>query len=128
MCAHESRAWSSLMDGISHMGPCRACKNNGDATWPLSAGCSKRYSEPASRPARRSDAVRSTKRFACCSSRWCGGGTSGRPVMWSRSRTGGGPPSGTSALKKRLIEKVEQGREATIAANAPAEQRSSSRE
>eukprot|EP00965_Chrysotila_dentata_P003196 103979-Pleurochrysis_carterae.AAC.1 len=30
--------------------------------WPLSAGCSKRYLEPASRAARRSDAVRSTSK------------------------------------------------------------------
>eukprot|EP00965_Chrysotila_dentata_P211590 6186548-Pleurochrysis_carterae.AAC.2 len=49
------------MDGMSHTGPWRACKNSGDAMWSLSAGCSKRYSEPASRPARRSDAVRSTR-------------------------------------------------------------------
>eukprot|EP00965_Chrysotila_dentata_P030990 1032003-Pleurochrysis_carterae.AAC.1 len=72
---------------------------------PLSAGCSKRYSEPASRPARRSDAVRSTSTFACCSSRWCASGTFASPEMWSRSRTGGGPPSGTSASKNRLTEK-----------------------
>eukprot|EP00965_Chrysotila_dentata_P070386 2325791-Pleurochrysis_carterae.AAC.1 len=32
------------------------------------------------------------------------------------SRTGGGPPSGTLALKKRLTENVEQGGDAMIAA------------
>eukprot|EP00965_Chrysotila_dentata_P205518 6183000-Pleurochrysis_carterae.AAC.3 len=53
---------------------------------------------------------------------------SGSPVVWSRSRTGGGPPSGTSAVKNRLTENVEHGGEATIAANTPAEQRSSSLE
>eukprot|EP00965_Chrysotila_dentata_P047397 1572320-Pleurochrysis_carterae.AAC.1 len=95
---------------------------------PLSAGCSRRYSDPASRPARRSDTVRSTSRLACCKSRWCAGGTSGRPKMCSRSRTGGGPPSGTSASKKRLTEKVKHGGDAMIAAYVPAEQRSRSLE
>eukprot|EP00965_Chrysotila_dentata_P212933 6187332-Pleurochrysis_carterae.AAC.2 len=95
---------------------------------PLSAGCSRRYSDPASRPARRSETVRSTRRLACYSSRWCAGGTSGSPAMCSRSRTGGGPPSGTSASKKRLTEKVEQGGDAIIAAYVPTEQRSSSLE
>eukprot|EP00965_Chrysotila_dentata_P004067 131586-Pleurochrysis_carterae.AAC.1 len=47
--------------------------------------------------------------------------------MWSRSRTGGGPPSGTLPAKKRLTENVEHGGDATIAAYAPAEQRSSRR-
>eukprot|EP00965_Chrysotila_dentata_P056730 1882316-Pleurochrysis_carterae.AAC.1 len=116
MREQESRACRSVIEGKSQMGPCRACRNSGDARWPLSAGCSKRYSEPASRPARRSDAVRSTRILACCSSRWCTGGISGSPVMWSRSRTGGGPPSGTLALKKRLTENVEQGGDAMIAA------------
>eukprot|EP00965_Chrysotila_dentata_P139412 4610015-Pleurochrysis_carterae.AAC.2 len=46
----------SAIDGKSQIGPCRACRNSGEARWPLSAGCSSRYSEPASRPARRSDA------------------------------------------------------------------------
>eukprot|EP00965_Chrysotila_dentata_P248605 6208433-Pleurochrysis_carterae.AAC.3 len=55
-------------------------------------------------------------------------GTSGRPMMCSRSRTGGGPPSGTSASKKRLTEKVEHGGDAMIAAYVPAEQRSRSLE
>eukprot|EP00965_Chrysotila_dentata_P136358 4509437-Pleurochrysis_carterae.AAC.2 len=72
--------------------------------------------------------VRSTRTFACCSSRWCCGGTSGSPVMLARSRTGGGPPSGTSPAKKRLTENVEHGGEATMAAYAPAEQRSRRRE
>eukprot|EP00965_Chrysotila_dentata_P136059 4498429-Pleurochrysis_carterae.AAC.2 len=110
------------------MGPCRACRNSGDAMCPLSAGCSRRYSEPASRPARRSDTVRSTRRLACCSSRWCVEGTSGSPMMCSRSRTGGGPPSGTLASKERLTENVEQGGDAIIAAYVPAEQRSRSLE
>eukprot|EP00965_Chrysotila_dentata_P157009 5187192-Pleurochrysis_carterae.AAC.2 len=70
MWAHESRAWSSLMDGMSHKGPWRACRKSGDATCPLSAGCSRRYSEPESRPARRREAVRSTSMFACVNSRW----------------------------------------------------------
>eukprot|EP00965_Chrysotila_dentata_P176733 5836997-Pleurochrysis_carterae.AAC.1 len=40
--------------------------------------------------------------------------------MCSRSRTGGGPPSGAvSDEKKREIEKVEQGGEATIAVYEP---------
>eukprot|EP00965_Chrysotila_dentata_P095348 3151960-Pleurochrysis_carterae.AAC.1 len=81
MHEQESRACRSDMDGKVQMGACRACRNNGDATWPLSAGCSRRYSEPASRPARRSQAVRSTRMLACCNSRWCVGGTSGRPMM-----------------------------------------------
>eukprot|EP00965_Chrysotila_dentata_P007219 234496-Pleurochrysis_carterae.AAC.1 len=61
-------------------------------------------------------------------SRWCTEGTSDSPMMCSRSRTGGGPPSGTLALKKRLTENVEQGGDAMIAAYVPAEQRSSSLE
>eukprot|EP00965_Chrysotila_dentata_P046721 1551377-Pleurochrysis_carterae.AAC.1 len=96
--------------------------------WPVSrVHKERRYSAPESRPALRSDAVRSASRFACCSSRWCCGGMSGRPVMLSRSRTGGGPPSGASPVKKRLTENVEHGGEATIAAYTPAEQRSSKR-
>eukprot|EP00965_Chrysotila_dentata_P044148 1467425-Pleurochrysis_carterae.AAC.1 len=85
--------------------------------WPRSAGCSRMYSAPASRAARRSVAVRSTSRFACSSSRRCEGGTLARPVMFSWSRTGGGPPSGAFlAAKKRLAEKVEHGGDATMAA------------
>eukprot|EP00965_Chrysotila_dentata_P089286 2948427-Pleurochrysis_carterae.AAC.1 len=46
--------------------------------------------------------------------------------MCSRSRTGGGPPSGAALdEKKRETEKVEQGGEATIAAYEPDLQRSS---
>eukprot|EP00965_Chrysotila_dentata_P174571 5762763-Pleurochrysis_carterae.AAC.1 len=42
--------------------------------------------------------------------------------MLSRSRTGGGPPSSTDAdVKKRLMENVEHGGEATTAAYAPEE-------
>eukprot|EP00965_Chrysotila_dentata_P238394 6202467-Pleurochrysis_carterae.AAC.2 len=48
--------------------------------------------------------------------------------MFARSRTGGGPPSGTSPAKNRLTENVEHGGEATMAAYTPAEQRSSRRE
>eukprot|EP00965_Chrysotila_dentata_P047624 1579436-Pleurochrysis_carterae.AAC.1 len=48
--------------------------------------------------------------------------------MCSRSRTGGGPPSGTSAVKKRDTENVEQGGEATTAAYTPDAHRSSKRE
>eukprot|EP00965_Chrysotila_dentata_P226164 6195233-Pleurochrysis_carterae.AAC.4 len=44
--------------------------------------------------------------------------------MWSRSRTGGGPPSGESAEeKKRETEKVEQVGDATTAMYSPAAQR-----
>eukprot|EP00965_Chrysotila_dentata_P101990 3366406-Pleurochrysis_carterae.AAC.2 len=83
MGVHESRACKSAMHGKSQMGPCRACMNNGEATCPLSAGCSSRYSAPESRPARSKEAVRSTRRLACWSSRGCWGGTSGSPKMWS---------------------------------------------
>eukprot|EP00965_Chrysotila_dentata_P064039 2120686-Pleurochrysis_carterae.AAC.1 len=48
--------------------------------------------------------------------------------MFSRSRTGGGPPSGTLAAKKRDTENVEQGGEATTAAYTPDAHRSSNRE
>eukprot|EP00965_Chrysotila_dentata_P170299 5621148-Pleurochrysis_carterae.AAC.1 len=91
MGVHESRACRSAMHGTSQMGPCRACMKNGEATCPLSAGCSS------------------------------------SPKLWSRSRTGGGPPSGTLPAKKRLTEIVEHGGEATIAVYAPTEQRSSRR-
>eukprot|EP00965_Chrysotila_dentata_P182458 6024748-Pleurochrysis_carterae.AAC.1 len=57
---------------------------SGDDKCPLSAGCSSRYSAPESRAALSSEAVRSARRFACCSSRWCWGGTLGSPMMWSR--------------------------------------------
>eukprot|EP00965_Chrysotila_dentata_P052921 1754766-Pleurochrysis_carterae.AAC.1 len=79
---------------------------NGDDKCPLSAGCSNRYSAPVSRAARRSDTVRLTSRLACSSSRWCEGGTFASPMMFERSRTGGGLPSGTLAEKKRLTENV----------------------
>eukprot|EP00965_Chrysotila_dentata_P211207 6186341-Pleurochrysis_carterae.AAC.1 len=127
MRAHESHACKSVMHGRSQMGPWRACMNSGEDMCPLSAGCSSRYSAPESRPALSNEAVRSTRRLACCSSRCCWGGTFGSPMMWFRSRTGGGPPSGTSPAKNRLTENVEQGGEATMAAYAPAEQRSSRR-
>eukprot|EP00965_Chrysotila_dentata_P005113 167600-Pleurochrysis_carterae.AAC.4 len=89
---------------------------SGDDICPLSAGCSSRYSAPASRAARRSDTVRSTSRLACSSLRWCGGGMSASPMMFERSRTGGGPPSETFAEKNRLTENVEHGGEAMTAA------------
>eukprot|EP00965_Chrysotila_dentata_P257487 6212899-Pleurochrysis_carterae.AAC.1 len=128
MQAQESRACRSRTDGMSHNGPWRACKKIGEATCPRSTGCSRMYSAPASRAARSSETVRSTRRFACASSRLCCAGTSGRPVMCSRSRTGGGPPSGTLPSKNPVTEKVEQGGEATTAAKVPEEQRSSKRE
>eukprot|EP00965_Chrysotila_dentata_P037946 1261283-Pleurochrysis_carterae.AAC.1 len=56
------------------------------------------------------------------SSRWCWGGTFGSPEMWFRSRTGGGPPSGTSPSKNLLTEKVEHGGDAITAAYVPAVQ------
>eukprot|EP00965_Chrysotila_dentata_P226699 6195576-Pleurochrysis_carterae.AAC.4 len=66
--------------------------------------------------------------LACSNPRACCGGTSSNPVMWSRSRTGGGPPSGRLAVKNLLTENVEQGGAATMAAYVPEEQRSSKRE
>eukprot|EP00965_Chrysotila_dentata_P217839 6190249-Pleurochrysis_carterae.AAC.2 len=57
-----------------------------------------------------------TTGVASGASRECCGGTFGRPRMCSRSRTGGGPPSDAAFdAKKREIEKVEQGGEATMA-------------
>eukprot|EP00965_Chrysotila_dentata_P134815 4458969-Pleurochrysis_carterae.AAC.1 len=86
------------------------------------------YSLPASRAARKRLAVRRISSFDCSSSRKCWGGTSGRPSMCSRSRTGGGPPSDAALdAKKRDTEKVEQGGEATMAAYMPDLQRSSRR-
>eukprot|EP00965_Chrysotila_dentata_P106370 3513450-Pleurochrysis_carterae.AAC.1 len=105
------------MMGTAQSGPCRLCRYRGDEMCPRSAGCSRMNSAPASRAARRSVAVRSTSRFACSSSRRCEAGTVANPMMFSRSRTGGGPPSGASlAVKKRLTEKVEHGGDATTAA------------
>eukprot|EP00965_Chrysotila_dentata_P078708 2594455-Pleurochrysis_carterae.AAC.1 len=78
------------------------------------------YSLPASRAARNRFEVRRISSFDCASSRMCRGGTSGRPRMWSRLRTGGGPPSDAALeAKKRETEKVEQGGEATMAAYMP---------
>eukprot|EP00965_Chrysotila_dentata_P087716 2896182-Pleurochrysis_carterae.AAC.2 len=116
MYVQVSRARRSVMTGMSHSGPCRLCRKSGDAMCPLSAGCSRRYSVPASRAARRREAVRSTRRFACSSSRWCEGGAFASPMIFSRSRTGGGPPSGTCAENNRLTENVEQGGDAMMAA------------
>eukprot|EP00965_Chrysotila_dentata_P058952 1956772-Pleurochrysis_carterae.AAC.1 len=109
MYEQVSRARRSAMPGVSHSGPCRLCKKSGDALCPLSGGFSRRYSAPASRAARSSEAVRSTRIFDCSSSRRCEGGTFARPMTFSRSRTGGGPPSGTFAEKNLLTENVEQG-------------------
>eukprot|EP00965_Chrysotila_dentata_P138949 4595319-Pleurochrysis_carterae.AAC.2 len=69
MDAHESRACRSAMHGKDQMGPCRACMKSGDAKCPLSAGCLSKYSAPESRAARSNEAVRSTRRLACWSSR-----------------------------------------------------------
>eukprot|EP00965_Chrysotila_dentata_P101316 3344969-Pleurochrysis_carterae.AAC.1 len=63
----------------------------GDLGCPLSAGCSRIYSEPASLAAVSSAAVRRTSSFASASSRACAGSTSGRPSGYSRLRTTGGP-------------------------------------
>eukprot|EP00965_Chrysotila_dentata_P165650 5469425-Pleurochrysis_carterae.AAC.1 len=49
---------------------------------------------PESRAARRRRVVRRISSFASASSRACDSGMFGRPMTWSRSRTGGGPPSG----------------------------------
>eukprot|EP00965_Chrysotila_dentata_P018361 611065-Pleurochrysis_carterae.AAC.2 len=81
------------MMGTTQSGPCRLCRYRGDDICPRSAGCSRMYSAPASRAARRSVAVHSTSRFACSSSRRCEEGTLANPMIFSRSRTGGGPPS-----------------------------------
>eukprot|EP00965_Chrysotila_dentata_P019939 660322-Pleurochrysis_carterae.AAC.1 len=69
MQAQESRACMSRTEGIGHSGPWRACKKMGEAKRPRSAGCSRRYSAPASRAARSRETVRSTRVFACASSR-----------------------------------------------------------
>eukprot|EP00965_Chrysotila_dentata_P009285 302603-Pleurochrysis_carterae.AAC.9 len=107
--AHSSRDRRSATAGMSQIGPCRLCKKRGDAKCPLSEGCSRRYSAPASRAARTRDTVRCTSRFACSSSRRCEGGTLASPMMFVRSRTGGGPPSCTSAAKNLLTEKRRSG-------------------
>eukprot|EP00965_Chrysotila_dentata_P153767 5083419-Pleurochrysis_carterae.AAC.2 len=67
--AHESRARKLAMVGISQSGPCCAWRKRGEDTCPLSAGCSRRCSAPASRAARSSDAVRATSMFDCWSPR-----------------------------------------------------------
>eukprot|EP00965_Chrysotila_dentata_P180153 5948632-Pleurochrysis_carterae.AAC.4 len=113
---HESRERRSAMAGTSQSGPWRAFRYSGEATWLRSPGCSRTYSAPASRGARSNETVRATRRLDCSSSRRCWGGTSGRLMMWSRSRTRGGLPSATLAVKNLLTEKVEQGGEATTAA------------
>eukprot|EP00965_Chrysotila_dentata_P035129 1169007-Pleurochrysis_carterae.AAC.2 len=65
----------------------------GEPKAPRSAGCSRTYSAPESRAARSRRVVRRISSFASASSRACVSGTSGRPMTWSRSRTGGGPTS-----------------------------------
>eukprot|EP00965_Chrysotila_dentata_P180976 5973870-Pleurochrysis_carterae.AAC.1 len=85
-------------------------------------------SAPASRAACRSVVVRSTSRLACSSLRRCEGGTSSNPMMFNRSRTGGGPPSGTFLAEKNLLtDNVEHGGDATTAAKCPTVHFSSSR-
>eukprot|EP00965_Chrysotila_dentata_P178066 5882155-Pleurochrysis_carterae.AAC.2 len=71
MRLHESSARRASISGIRHIGPCRACKKRGEEISPRSAGCSRRYSAPASRAARRSEAQRRTSRLVCSSSRAC---------------------------------------------------------
>eukprot|EP00965_Chrysotila_dentata_P163156 5388207-Pleurochrysis_carterae.AAC.3 len=113
-------AWWSVFRartvGIIHRGAWRLCMKMGKSTAPRSAGCSRTYSAPESRAARRRRTVLLTSSFASWSSRACCSGTSGSPITWSRLRTGGGPPSATDgAEKKRETEKVEQGGEAITA-------------
>eukprot|EP00965_Chrysotila_dentata_P002583 83970-Pleurochrysis_carterae.AAC.1 len=86
----------------------------GDPVAPRSAGCSRTYSAPESRAARSSRVVRRTSSFAAASSRAWLSGTFGRPTTLSRSRTGGGLPSGASGdEKKRDTENVEHGGDAS---------------
>eukprot|EP00965_Chrysotila_dentata_P112001 3703763-Pleurochrysis_carterae.AAC.1 len=117
------------MHGTSQSGACPTCRKRVEARCPRSAGFSSRYSHPASRAARNKlVAVRRTSSLACCSSRACCGGMSGSPATYSRSRTGGGPPSEDAGdEKKSEMEKVGHGGEATTATKAPVEQRSSRR-
>eukprot|EP00965_Chrysotila_dentata_P162348 5361344-Pleurochrysis_carterae.AAC.1 len=75
------------------------------------------YSAPASRAARRSEAVRLTSSFASCSSLMWPASTLGKPRTFSLSRTGGRPPSSElGEVKKRDTENVEHGGEAMTAA------------
>eukprot|EP00965_Chrysotila_dentata_P051196 1696642-Pleurochrysis_carterae.AAC.1 len=75
------------------------------------------YSAPASCATFSRLAVRRMISLAWSNSRRCTGGTSGKPMMCSRSRTGDGPPSVASGLwNSRETEKVEQGGDAMTAA------------
>eukprot|EP00965_Chrysotila_dentata_P043607 1450042-Pleurochrysis_carterae.AAC.1 len=89
----------ACISGTIQNGACRLCKKMGDDSAPRSAGCSSMYSAPAEWAARRSWAVRRTISFACANSRAGCDGVSGRPMTWSRSRTGGGPPSAELAAE-----------------------------
>eukprot|EP00965_Chrysotila_dentata_P141443 4675111-Pleurochrysis_carterae.AAC.1 len=74
------------------------------------------YSAPESRAVRSKVAVLRMSSLACSNSRRWWWATSGSPMTLSRSRTGGGPPSGESGdAKKRETEKVEHGGDAMMA-------------
>eukprot|EP00965_Chrysotila_dentata_P093394 3085333-Pleurochrysis_carterae.AAC.1 len=111
--------WSVLRArtmGMIHRGACRLCMKMGESTAPRSAGCSRTYSAPKSRAARRMCTVRRMSSLDSRSSRMCASGTSGRPITLSRSRTGGGPPSLTEGDEsRRETENVEHGGEARTA-------------
>eukprot|EP00965_Chrysotila_dentata_P176115 5815408-Pleurochrysis_carterae.AAC.1 len=111
--------WSVLRArtaGTTHSGAWRLCTNIGESTAPRSAGCSRMYSAPVSRAARRRRMVRLMSSFASRSSRAWHSGTLGRPITLSRPRTGGGPPSAAEGASKNCdTEKVEQGGEASTA-------------
>eukprot|EP00965_Chrysotila_dentata_P258044 6213078-Pleurochrysis_carterae.AAC.3 len=117
MRSAESVSRSATTSGTSHNGAWRLCKNSGHSKAPRSAGCSRIYSAPESRAARRSEVARLTSSLASCSSLAWPASTSGKPRTFSLSRTGGGPPSSElGEEKKRGTENVEHGGEATIAA------------
>eukprot|EP00965_Chrysotila_dentata_P257251 6212828-Pleurochrysis_carterae.AAC.2 len=117
--------WRSVLrariEGRIHNGACRLCTKIGESVMaPRSAGCSRIYSAPASRAARRSRTVRLTSSLDSRSSRAWLSGISGNPMALSRSRTGGGPPSSAvGAAKKRETVNVEQGGDASTADAPP---------
>eukprot|EP00965_Chrysotila_dentata_P060225 1996777-Pleurochrysis_carterae.AAC.1 len=67
-----SEDWWSILrartEGRDHNGACLRCMKIGESTAPRSAGCSRMYSAPASRAARRSRTVRRTSSLASRSS------------------------------------------------------------
>eukprot|EP00965_Chrysotila_dentata_P024462 809754-Pleurochrysis_carterae.AAC.1 len=88
----------------------------GESVAPRSAGCSKTYSAPESRAARRMCTVRRISSLDSRSSRTCGSGTFRSPMTLSRSRTGGGPPSlAEGDENSRETENVEHGGNARTA-------------